>query len=78
MAIIYSYPEVTSLQVTDRFIISRFPASSGDISNYSLDVDTLATFITARVNLNFLGDAGTGIINLDTQNLTVSGTSNEI
>ena len=78
MAIIYSYPEVTSLQVTDRFIISRFPASSGDISNYSLDVDTLATFITARVNLNFLGDAGTGIINLDTQNLTVSGTANEI
>lgn len=78
MAIIYSYPEVTSLQVTDRFIISRFPASLGDISNYSLDVDTLATFVTARVNLNFLGDSGTGIINLDTQNLTVSGTTNEI
>jgi hypothetical protein len=45
MAIIYSYPEVTSLQATDRFIISRFPSGSGEISNYNLDLDTLSTYI---------------------------------
>ena len=78
MAIIYSYPEVTSLQVTDRFIISSFPTSSGDISNYSLDVDTLASFVTARVNLTFVAGLGGGVVNLDTQSLTVNGTANEI
>ena len=45
MAIIYSYPEVTSLQATDRFIISRFPSGSGEISNYNLDLDTLSSYI---------------------------------
>jgi hypothetical protein len=43
MAIIYSYPEVTSLQATDRFIISRFN-SNGDIFNYSLELDTLSSY----------------------------------
>jgi hypothetical protein len=78
MAIIYSYPPIASLQTTDLFIISRTPEDPDEISNFSVTTDTLATFVTARVNLNFLGDAGTGIVNLDTQNLTISGTTNEI
>lgn len=78
MAIIYSYPSVASLQTTDLFIISRVPTDPDEISNFSVTTDTLASFVTARVNLNFLGDTGTGIVNLDTQNLTISGTTNEI
>jgi len=45
MAIIYSYPEVTSLQADDKFIISRFPSDPDEISNYSLDLDTLSSYI---------------------------------
>jgi hypothetical protein len=78
MAIIYSYPLVASLQNPDLFIISRTPQDPDEISNFSVTTDTLASFVTARVNLNFLGDTGTGIVNLDTQNLTISGTTNEI
>jgi hypothetical protein len=78
MAIIYSYPLVASLQTTDLFIISRVPTDPDEISNFSVTTDALASFVTARVNLNFLGDTGTGIVNLDTQNLTISGTTNEI
>jgi hypothetical protein len=78
MAIIYSYPPVASLQTTDLFIISRVPTDPDEISNFSVTADAFATFVTARVNLNFLGDTGTGIVNLDTQNLSVIGTTNEI
>jgi len=78
MAIIYSYPSVASLQTTDLFIISRVPTDPDEISNFSVSADALASFVTARVNLNFLGDTGTGIVNLDTQNLSVIGTTNEI
>lgn len=78
MAIIYSYPSVASLQTTDLFIISRVPTDPDKISNFSVSADALASFVTARVNLNFLGDTGTGIVKLDTQNLSVIGTTNEI
>ena len=77
MAIIYSYPIATP-QGSDLLIISRIPTDPDETSNFSVTTDTLATFVTARVNLNFLGDTGTGIVNLDTQNLTISGTTNEI
>ena len=78
MAIIYSYPSVASIQNPDLFIISRVPQDPDEISNFSVTADTLASFITARVNLNFQGGVGTGVVNLDTQSLNVIGTTNEI
>lgn len=79
MPIIYSYPVVNTVQNTDTFVVS-VPESTADngFLTQSVTADTLATFVTARVNLNFLGDTGTGVVNLDTQNLTISGTANEI
>jgi len=74
MAIIYSYPEVTSLQATDRFIISRFPSGSGEISNYNLDLDTLSSYInTGQATVTQVNDrvvtgasfnAGSGLLTL--------------
>ena len=78
MAIIYSYPPIASLQNPDLFIISRVPQDPDEISNFSVTADALATFVTARVNLNFQGGVGTGIVNLDTQSLNIIGTTNEI
>lgn len=79
MAIIYSYPVVSTVNNTDTLVISvsDTTADNGFLTK-SLTADTLASYVTARVNLNFLGDTGTGVVNLDTQNLTISGTSNEI
>jgi len=57
--------------------VSDTTADNGFLTK-SLTATNLASYVTARVNLNFLGDTGTGIVNLDTQNLTISGTSNEI
>ena len=81
MAIIYSYPSVASLQTTDLFIISRVPTDPDEISNFSVTTDTLATFVTARVNLTFQGDTnpiGDGTVNLDTQKFIISGTTSEV
>jgi len=79
MAIIYSYPVVSTVNNTDTLVISvsDTTADNGFLTK-SLTANTLASYVTARVNLNFLGDAGTGIVNLDTQNLSITGTANEI
>lgn len=79
MAIIYSYPYVSTVNNSDTLVISvsDTTADNGFLTK-SLTADNLASYVTARVNLNFLGDTGTGIINLDTQNLTVAGTANQI
>jgi hypothetical protein len=79
MAIIYSYPYVNTVNNSDTLVIS-VSDTTGDngFLTKSLTADDLASYVTARVNLNFLGDAGTGVVNLDTQNLTISGTANEI
>ena len=79
MAIIYSYPYVSTVNNSDTLVISvsDTTADNGFLTK-SLTADNLASYVTARVNLNFLGDTGTGIINLDTQNLTVAGTTNQI
>ena len=79
MAIIYSYPYVNTVNNSDTLVISvsDTTADNGFLTK-SLTADDLASYVTARVNLNFLGDAGTGVVNLDTQNLTISGTLNEI
>ena len=76
MAIIYTYPELTSPQGGDLLLISDVSVQNNPTNRITLD--NVATYVTARVNLNFLGDTGTGIVNLDTQNLTISGTANEI
>jgi len=79
MAIIYSYPYVNTVNNSDTLVISvsDTTADNGFLTK-SLTADDLASYVTARVNLNFLGDTGTGVVNLDTQNLTISGTANEI
>jgi len=79
MAIIYSYPYVSTVNNSDTLVISvsDTTADNGFLTK-SLTADTLATYVTARVNLNFLGDTGTGVVNLDTQNLSITGTANEI
>ena len=79
MAIIYSYPYVNTVNNSDTLVISvsDTTADNGFLTK-SLTADNLASYVTARVNLNFLGDTGTGVVNLDTQNLTISGTLNEI
>lgn len=79
MAIIYSYPVVSTVNNSDTLVISvsDTTADNGFLTK-SLTADTLATYVTARVNLNFLGDTGTGVVNLDTQNLSITGTANEI
>ena len=79
MAIIYSYPVASTVNNTDTLVISVSDTTAdGGFLTKSLTANTLASYVTARVNLNFLGDTGTGVVNLDTQNLTISGTSNEI
>jgi hypothetical protein len=45
MAIIYSYPPVASLETTDLFIISRLPEDPEEISNYSVTLNSLSTYI---------------------------------
>lgn len=79
MAIIYSYPYVNTVNNSDTLVISvsDTTADNGFLTK-SLTADNLASYVTARVNLNFLGDTGAGVVNLDTQNLTISGTANEI
>jgi hypothetical protein len=76
MPIIFSYPQVSTVSNQDLFVISR--TSSSVPETKSVEADALASYVTASVNLNFLGDTGTGVVNLDTQNLTISGTANEI
>ena len=79
MAIIYSYPVASTVNNTDTLVISvsDTTADNGFLTK-SLTANTLASYVTARVNLNFLGDTGTGVVNLDTQNLSITGTANEI
>jgi hypothetical protein len=45
MAIIYSYPLVASLQTTDLFIISRVPTDPDEISNFSVTLNSISTYI---------------------------------
>ena len=80
MPIIYSYPIINTVNNADMFVISKSPADPAvdEWETKSLTANNLASYVTARVNLNFLGDTGTGVVNLDTQNLTISGTTNEI
>lgn len=48
MAIIYSYPTITNLETTDLFIISRLPEDPEEISNYSVTLNSLSTYIIDR------------------------------
>ena len=79
MAIIYSYPYVNTVNNSDTLVISvsDTTADNGFLTK-SLTAGNLASYVTAKVNLNFLGDTGTGVVNLDTQNLSITGTTNEI
>jgi len=79
MAIIYSYPYVSTVNNSDTLVISvsDTTADNGFLTK-SLTADNLASYVTARVNLNFTGDTGLGVVNLDTQEFSIEGTANEI
>jgi len=79
MAIIYSYPVVSTVNNTDTLVISvsDTTADNGFLTK-SLTADDLASYVTARVNLNFGGDTGAAVVNLDTQSMAIEGTANEI
>ena len=80
MAIIYSYPYVNTVNNSDTLVISvsDTTADNGFLTK-SLTADNLASYVTARVKLNVVGqDATSTIVNLDTQNLTITGSTNEI
>ena len=80
MAIIYSYPYVNTVNNSDTLVISvsDTTADNGFLTK-SLTADNLASYVTARVNLNVIAqDTTSTIVNLDTQNLTITGSTNEI
>ena len=80
MPIIYSYPIVNVLNGADMFVISKSPAdpSIDEWETKSITAESVATYVAGKIDLNFVGDTGSGIVNLSTQSLTISGTSNEI
>lgn len=80
MAIIYSYPYVSTVNNSDTLVISvsDTTADNGFLTK-SLTADNLASYVTARVNLRVIAqDTTNTVVNLDTQNLTITGTTNEI
>ena len=80
MPIIYSYPIINTVNNADMFVISKSPTDPAvdEWETKSLTANNLASYVTARVNLNFGGDTGTAVVNLDTQSLSIEGTANEI
>lgn len=79
MATIYSYPKVTTVNNQDLFVLSKVNTSTGVPQTKNVEALDLKNYIVSQgFSLNFLGDSGTGAVNIDTQNLTISGTSNEI
>ena len=79
MAIIYSYPYVNTVNNSDTLIISVSDTTKDNgFLTKSLTAENLASYVTARVNLNFSADTGFGVVNLNTQTFSIEGTSNEI
>ena len=68
MAIIYSYPLVTSIQPSDLLILS---VDSSELPTRQVTVGDLLASGAVDVNLNFTADTGTGSVNLSTQSLEV-------
>lgn len=80
MAIIYSYPYVNTVNNSDTLVISvsDTTANNGFLTK-SLTADNLASYVTARVKLNVVAqDTSSTVVYLDTQDLTITGTTNEI
>ena len=80
MAIIYTYPELTSPQGGDLLLISDVSVKNNPTNRVTLD--NVATYIRTTFpsnNLEFQGDSGTeGQVNLENQVFNVLGTANEI
>jgi hypothetical protein len=79
MPIIYSYPKIANLETTDLFIISRTPQDPDEISNFSVDLQDISSYILTLIELDFAGDVGTGAVDFSPQEVfNIIGTSNEI
>ena len=79
MPIIYSYPKIANLETTDLFIISRTPQDPDEISNFSVDLQDISSYILTLLELDFAGDVGTGAVDFSPQEVfNIIGTSNEI
>lgn len=76
MAIIYTYPAIGTPEDSDIMLISDVSLPNNATRNITLS--NLATFINAKVNLDFIGDNGSGDVNLSTQALSILGTDREV
>lgn len=80
MAIIYTYPELTSPQGGDLLLISDVSVKNNPTNR--ITVDNLATYVRTTFptnNIEFQGDSGPqGQVNLENEVFNVLGTANEI
>lgn len=77
MPIIFSYPQVSTVSNQDLFVISR--TSSGIPETKSVEAEEISTYVKSTVDLNVIAqDATNTIVNLASQSLTITGTTNEI
>ena len=80
MAIIYTYPELTSPQGGDLLLISDISVKNNPTNRVTLD--NIAAYIRTTIptiDLEFQGDTGAqGQVNLTNQVFSLSGTANEI
>ncbi len=76
MPIIFSYPQISTVSNQDLFVISR--TSSGIPQTKSVEAEDISTYVKSTVDLNFEGDTGSAVVNLNTQSLSIEGTANEI
>jgi hypothetical protein len=77
MPIIFSYPQVSTVSNQDLFVISR--TSSGIPETKSVEAEEISTYVKSTVDLNVVAqDASNTIVNLASQSLSITGTTNEI
>lgn len=70
-----NYALIGSVADDDLLLISDTSANN---TTNSVEISSVASHVNSGVNLNFLGTTGTGIVNPATQNLSITGTANEI
>jgi len=77
MPIIFSYPQVSTVNNQDLFVISR--TSSGIPETKSVEAEEISTYVKSTVDLNVVAqDATNTLVNLASQSLTITGSANEI
>lgn len=79
MPIIFSYPQISTVSNQDLFVISKVNTSTGVPETKSVEAEDLVSYVKSTVDLNVIAqDATNTIVNLASQSLTITGTTNEI